>query len=157
MSQRPRAWAHFARLLPPDLRGEEVVLQWLADEEIDRVLAALEAWNEITIAEGEAYWQGLGGDRRWFRRDGTMTGPGYDRYDSYTPPGGRSLSQEQERMDEVASQPRFFYGGPRWVRRIIQYARDRVAGTATVEDADRFYKESTQPWGPGRLGRPVNP
>lgn len=39
MTGRERAWVNFARLLLPEMREERKLLEWIRDEEVDRIVA----------------------------------------------------------------------------------------------------------------------
>ena len=137
MSERPGACVYFARLLPEEVRGEEQVLRWLHDEEIDRVVAFLEVWNENTARMRDDYWGQLGHNRRYFTRDGRMTNSGYSRHHE----AERNSPQEAERMQETADRLASFSNSIRWIERLIKYAREADAGTLTLQEADRPWNE----------------
>ena len=136
MTQRERQWAYFARLLPREIQAERRVLEWLRDEEIDRVIAYLETWRDSERDELDQYRANLGETARFFRPDGEWSRFGEDRYYDLS-------TYEQERLDEIQDQLRWRSGRIRYLTTLVRYANARVSGSDDIAEADRLYEELT--------------
>lgn len=135
-TDRSRAWAYFARLLPPELRTEVRLLEWIRDGEIERVVAVLEAWGESERTERDRYRDNLGRMRMFFTLNGNLTDAGWKHYLAIA-----TSDYEKERIDDIQDELRGFAARIAYMRRLVHYALDTAEGTSQIEVADNLYAE----------------
>lgn len=136
MIDRKRHWARFVRMLLPEMRGEEQLLQWIHDEEIERVIAYLESWKNTERTELRQYKDQLGRLNRYFDSHGYLNAAGFS----------EAINEEQRGqtgLNEIEDELRYRSERIREVQMLIRWARESVEGTITIEEADQMYAEVT--------------
>lgn len=114
--------------------------------EIDRVVAFLESWASSLRGELDDFRDRLDREAQFFRRDGSFTEAGWQRYHA-------ASTHDQERLDDIGDQIRGQLWRIRYIGQLVRYARATAEGTVDIAEADKLYAGLTTPADSPRSGR----